>query len=388
MDDKKIYRFKTTEVLLLMVITFVLSFVMAFLILKSKNSNLDYMDDEQIKYFVEQYNYIINNYWQSVDEKVLIDGAIEGMIKSLEDPYATYFNETETNNFNIRLDGTYEGIGIEIVQLLDGNIYVIGVLENSSAYESGIKIGDIIVSINNISVSDLTNEQFLQIIKDSNEIFIQVIRDDQKHTFELKKSIIDIQSVHLEQINDKIGYIKIDIFANNTSRQFKEALNQLEQEKILGLIIDLRDNAGGHLTVAEEILSMFLNKDKVIYQIEDKTGIQEYYAKGTENKSYKIAILINNNSASASELVASALKEQLDALLIGQTTYGKGSVQELVKLNSNQQYKFTTKKWLTSKGNYIDGVGVEPDIKIDDSNDDNDNTNIYIEKAIESFNLN
>lgn len=382
MNKKNKSSFNTKEVIFLVTIACVLSFSMAILISNYKKKNYSVVEDSNLNEFVEQYNYIVDNYWEDVDKSKLIEGAIEGMVEALDDPHTNYFDETETNNFNTRLDGAYEGVGIEIIKLLDGTVYVINVLENSIAYEKGVKPGDIITFINDKDVTELTNDEFLKLIKENESVSIKVNRENEELEFDLTKSFININSVTSKKINDMVGYIKVDIFATNTTKQFEAKLNELEKDKISGLIIDLRDNSGGHLTVAEDILSMFLNEDKVIYQIEDQDGIKKYYSKGNENKKYKIAILINNNSASASELVSATLREQLGAVLIGEKTYGKGSVQELITLPSGKQYKVTTKKWLTSKGKYINDVGVEPDIELVSDDD-----SIYIERVLESFKL-
>ena len=153
------------------------------------------------------------------------------------------------------------------------------------------------------------------------------------------------------------------MFASNTADQFKAAVESLEKQGMDSLIIDVRYNTGGHLTSAVEILSYLLSSDKVIYQIESKGTTTKYYSKGSETKTYPIVVLQNKNSASASELLSAALKEEYGATIIGEVSYGKGTVQELVTLTDGTQYKFTTKKWLTPKGNWINGVGVSVDIE-------------------------
>ena len=179
----------------------------------------------------------------------------------------------------------------------------------------------------------------------------------------------------------------MSIFANNTYEQFKKALSNLENENMNGLIIDLRSNSGGHLSSAEEIISLFLDSSHPIYQIKTKDSLNTYYSLGKETKKYKIVILIDKNSASASEVVTSALTEQYGAVTVGEKSYGKGTVQELQSLNDGEQYKLTTKSWLTSKGKVIDGKGIEPDYKVsldekyyDEPSFDNDN---QLQKAIE-----
>ena len=168
----------------------------------------------------------------------------------------------------------------------------------------------------------------------------------------------------MERDNKKIGYIRLTIFASNSDEQFKKALDELEDKGIDGLVIDLRGNSGGHLVTAENIISMFLDSTHPIYQIKSKDGQKKYYSNGKETKKYKIAVLIDSSSASASEVVTSALKEQYGATVVGENSYGKGTVQELQTLPDGEQYKLTTKSWLTSSGKVIDKKGIEPDYAI------------------------
>ena len=184
----------------------------------------------------------------------------------------------------------------------------------------------------------------------------------------------------IEESGVNIGYIQVGIFAENTYEQFKEQLLKLEKDNLDSLIIDLRGNSGGHLETVTNMTSLFLDSKKVIYQIQTKTKTEKIYSKGKNNKTYHIYILIDADSASASEVMASALSEQLDAKLVGENSYGKGTCQEVKYTSSGDQYKFTTKKWLTSKGIWIKGKGLKPDIEIklseayiDNPTDENDN---------------
>ena len=371
--------FSTKEVSFLVVITCLLSFVMAMLLFNRNNKKEKNIDDKNLSLLIEQYNYIMDHYYETVDKEKLIDGAIMGMLYGLGDPYAEYYDEISANSFNARLNGYFDGVGVEIVKLSDGTIGILTVFEGSSAYENGLKPGDIILSIDGINVSEMSQDEFLKMIKNKQgTVKLKIKRNDEEKNFELKKSTVTIDSVSSKIIDDKYGYIKIDIFAINTYSQFKKAFEEINNQKISGLIIDLRDNSGGHLTTAENLLSLLLDSDKVIYQISNSDGtIQKEYSNGTQNYDKPIVVLCNKNSASASELVTAALKEQLNAGVIGETTYGKGTVQEMVDLPSGKQYKMTTKQWLTSNGNKIDGNGVEPTISLTDLDDEQ-----YISEAI------
>ena len=201
-------------------------------------------------------------------------------------------------------------------------------------------------------------------ISSVNNMKLTILRDEQKYIFDVPKEFINLESVFYEMKENKTGYIEISIFANNTYKQFKKALEELESQGMKSLILDVRGNSGGHLSAVEDMLSLFLDESHVIYQTEDKTGIEKKYSKGKKDKTYPIVILQDLNSASASEILASTLRDELDAYIIGNTSYGKGTVQELQTISNVGQYKFTTKKWLTPKGIWINEIGVVPDLEV------------------------
>lgn len=370
--------FGTSEVVFLVVITCLLSFTMASLIFtnKTKNKTTVLTHDDAISKFIEQYDNIINNYYQDVDKDKLVDSAIKGMIEGLEDPYATYFDEAEAKNFNIRLDGEFEGIGVEVLKLENGNIIVVNTFEGAPADNAGIKIGDEIYSLNGKSVAEISTTEFSNIVMSNKENTILVKRNDEELTFKLSKGKVDIKSVTSQMLTDKIGYIKIDIFALNTYGQVRDGLKQLKESGMESLILDLRDNSGGHLSSASDILSLFLSNKKVMYQTKDNGKVEKFYSEGSEDFKGKIVILVNSNSASASEVVTASLQENLEVTVLGKTTFGKGTAQRLITLSSGEQYKFTVKEWLTANGKTINGTGIKPDIE-------EDNEDIYIDKAIE-----
>ncbi|MEI3499353.1 MAG: S41 family peptidase [Bacilli bacterium] len=386
--------FKTTEVIFLIVITCIISLIMGWSI--SNKSNLQKTtpktNDKELQEFIDNYNYILENYYKNVDSKKLLDGATEGMVKQLGDQFSTVIPDESTNNFNIRLEGTYEGIGVEIVNDENKNIIIYSVIEDSPAQKAGLKPGDIIIKIDD---KDFTNKETTALTSyvqnNKNEKFkLTVKRDNEEKTFELKREKVTLKSINaklIEKENKKIGYIYVSIFANDTYNQFKKELEKLEKENIDSLIIDVRDNTGGHLTTVSKMLSLFLDNKHIIYQTQTKKQTKKFYSTGTKTKKYKIIVLQNENSASASELLSATLKEEYHATVVGTKSYGKGTVQELITTSSGNEYKFTTKKWLTPKGNWIHKKGVEPDVKIDLSeeyknNPSEENDNQY-NKAIE-----
>ena len=362
---KKNFNYK--EVIFLVILTCVVSLWMGNAIKLNKIEPKTESDD-YLKEFEENYQYILDNYYDEVNKEAIIKGAISGMVNALGDDYSVAINDESSNNFNTRLTGSYSGIGIEIVNDNNYNIIISDVFEDTPAAKAGLKVMDVILSIDDVDFSNKKTSELTDYIKESNKekYIIKVKRGTEELSFEIERQLIQIKSIYseLKEIDDhKIGYIYISVFASNTADQFKAAVESLEKQGMDSLIIDVRYNTGGHLTSAVEILSYLLSSDKVIYQIESKGITTKYYSKGSETKTYPIVVLQNKNSASASELLSAALKEEYGATIIGEVSYGKGTVQELVTLTDGTQYKFITKKWLTPKGNWINGVGVSVDIE-------------------------
>ncbi len=379
-DDSKKH-FKLSEVMILVIVTLIIGVILGLSIFKvmyEKSDNLQLYGDEYVSKFADNYNYIINNYYGELDKNELIDSAIAGMIDSIDDPYTTYIDDTDSNTFNTTLEGSFQGIGIEVVNDSNNNIIVYSVIEDSPADKAGIKNLDIIKSVNGKSVENMSTSDFVSIIKNSeSSVFdIVLLRDNKELNLTLNRELVTIKSVQSELFkrgDKKIGYIYMSIFASNTYSQFKSQLSELEKSGIDSLIIDVRSNTGGHLTAVESILGLFLDSSHVIYQTEDKTGVVKFYSRGSVTKDYPIVILTNEASASASEILAAAMKDEYNAILVGKKTYGKGTVQELKTLPDGEQYKFTTKKWLTPSGEWINGVGVAVDIEVDFNKDYYDN---------------
>lgn len=387
MKDKKNKEkktFKKREVVILLVITFVVSMVLGFSIstitgVATKfNANLrdnyHVSKDKYLKNFIYNYRYIVENYYKKVNKEKLMDDAISGMMKSLDDPYSVYMDEDESNSFNISLDGEYKGIGVQIAKDEEKKaMLVMYVFKDSPADKAGLKIGDYIIKLNNKDISEKTVTQFSDSIlkSDKNDFKLTIVRDGEEKDIKVTKNNVVIDSVVseiYERNNKKIGYLYISIFANNTPGQFQKKLKELENKKIDSLIIDVRDNTGGHLTCVQAILESLLTKSQTTYQLKIGDKQIKYHGKAKSNKKYKIALIGNGNSASASEILISSLMDNYDSKFFGEKTYGKGTVQELVTLTNGQQYKITTKKWLTPKGIWInDTKGIKPteEVKLD-----------------------
>ena len=383
-------QFKISEVTTLIIITLIIGFILGLSIFKVFSENKEEkIKDKELTKFIENYNYIVENYYGDLDKNKLIDSAISGMLDSIEDPYTTYINESTSNTFSTALEGSFEGIGVEIINDSDNNVVVYSVIDNSPAQKAGIKPLDVLISVNGKSIEGMDTSDFVTLIKKSedSELEIELKRENEIIKVKLKREIVTIKSTKselFEKNNKKIGYIYISIFANNTYNQFKQELEKLEKEGIDGLIIDVRGNTGGHLTAVENILSLFLDKTHIIYQTEDKNGTAKAYSKGNETKQYNIVVLTNESSASASEIFAASLSEEYNATLVGKKTYGKGTVQELKTLPDGEQYKFTTKKWLTPKGNWINEKGVEVDVEVEFNKDYYENPTYDNDKQLQT----
>lgn len=365
--------FTHSEVIFLVVITAIISIFTTYTIVRVSDtkSELGMSDDEKaLQEFIDTYQNILDSYYEDVDSQELIDHAIAGMLSGLDDPYSIYFDEDRSSTFDATLEGSYNGVGLEVYNDTDMNIVVSRVFEGSSAEEAGIEAGDIIKEVDGKDLTGKATTEFSDYTKEKEDDEFQVVylHDGEEKTATLKRKVIIIQSVTsevLEENDKKIGYIQVDIFSATTYNQFEKAVQKLENEQVEGMIIDLRDNTGGHLSVVTDMLSLFLDDSHVIYQIEDKDQTTKYYSTGKETKEYPVVILQNGNSASASELFTAAMKEEYGAKVVGTTSYGKGTVQELNTLQDGTQYKFTTKKWLTPKGNWVHEKGIAPDVEVE-----------------------
>ena len=371
-------QFRLSEVVILIVITLIIGFILGLSVFKvmyeKKDDVSSYVNDEYLSKFIENYNYIVNNYYGDLDKNKLIDDAIAGMIESIDDPYTTYFDSNDSNSFNTTLEGSFQGIGVEVINDNDNNIVVYRVLDDSPASRADIKSLDIIKSIDGTDVDGMNTSDFVSLIRNSNSSSFDLVllRDGEEISTTVNRELVTIKSVQSDVFyrDDKsVGYIYMSIFANNTYTQFKSELEKLEKLGVDGLIIDVRSNTGGHLTTVENILGLFLDSSHVIYQTEDKDGVVKAYSRGSVTKSYPVVILTNEASASASEILAAAMSEEYGAKLVGKHTFGKGTVQELKTLPDGQQYKFTTKKWLTPGGTWINEVGIPVDIEVDFNKD-------------------
>ncbi|HJJ16606.1 MAG TPA: S41 family peptidase [Bacilli bacterium] len=390
-SNNGIQGFKLYEVIIITIITGILcSIATGFIFYKKYETSAiasyeNLSNNKNVNEFLQVYASIIKEYYQDVNEEELVDSAINAMFSYLGDNYSEHLSKDETSSLLEQLAGEYQGIGVEIYQ--DKIIY--NVFDDSPAKEAGLQKGDKIIKVNNEDVSEKDNSYVATKIKNENDkVEITILRNNEEKKVTVKKDKLYIPSVTskvIEEENKKIGYIDITTFSNTTSKQVKKALLSLEKDNIDSLVIDVRNNAGGYLISAKEIASMFLEKEKIIYSLQEKDKTQTYKDTTSEKRDYPVVVLINEYSASASEILTSALKESYNATLVGKKSYGKGKVQQTLNLEDGSMAKYTTAKWLTPNGKCIDGVGITPDYEIDLDVDENNQTIVdtQLNKAIE-----
>ncbi len=371
-DIKKSAEFNLVEVIVIILITGIIVSVTSGLIVFKNYDKLSLIGSDSssdISEFKKAYNHIVNSYVKEVDKEKLIDAAINGMYTFLNDEYSIYMDKDTTESLEQRLDGEYTGIGIEItVNKNDGKIIISKVFSDSPASVAGLKVGDQLIALDDVTLEGKDNTYVSETIKNSkSDIFkIKYLRDKKEYEVNLKRKIITIDSV-ISKEYDNIGYIQIQTFSATTSKQVKNKINNFSSN-IDSIIIDVRNNTGGYLSAAYEIADYFISKGKAIYQLKDKNNkISKYNAKDGVLKSFKgISVLINEYSASASEVLTLALKESANATIIGIKSYGKGTVQEKDVLSSGAMVKYTTAYWLSPNGNSINGIGINPDVEVKD----------------------
>ncbi len=382
-------KFNLMEVIAIMIIVGIFGMLTGGILMYGRGA-LNYGIKKELREFSDTYTEILNEYYKDVDEKGLLEAGINGMVQYLGDPYSVFMDNETSTAFNEKVNGEYIGIGTEIIQYTeDLRVEFANVYEDGPAYDAGIRNGDILIKVDGKETKDMNVSDIAKIVKgkEGTTVKIGVLREEKELEFNVKRKSIDIDSVTSEIIeyeDKKIGYIVIDIFAANTNKQFKKELVSLEKNKIDSLVIDVRGNSGGYLTTVTDILSMFLKKGEMVYQLKTKDKIEKIYDKTDEKRNYKVAILVNGGSASASEMLTAAMKDTYHAYTIGTTTFGKSKVQKTQDLSNGTTIKYTFQEWLTPKGVSVGDKGITPEYEVNYTPEDEENKyDSQLQKALD-----
>jgi len=324
---------------------------------------------EQIKIFGSVLDLVQRNYVEEVPPQKLIYGAVQGMLKSL-DPHSSFMKPEDYKELQIETKGSFTGIGIEI-SLRDGILTVVSPIEGTPAYKAGLKANDKILKIEDKTTKDMTLIEAVKLLRGAKgtDVTISIYREGWRRLKDvtLTRDVIPIKSVRSMMLEEGYGYIRISNFQNKTTSELEKALRELERDKGLkGLVLDLRNNPGGLLDQAVKVADVFLEKGLIVYTDgrikEQKMRFEAHPDRCSRN--YPIAVLVNEGSASASEIVAGALQDHKRAIIIGVRTFGKGSVQTIIPLEDGSAVRLTTARYYTPNGRSIQAKGIEPDIEV------------------------
>lgn len=346
--------------------------------------------EDEYKEFIEKVDEIMEvmdgYYYEEYDKEELLDQALHGLVDGVGDPYTSYFSTKEYKKFIEHMTGSYEGIGVVVTYGEDPNtLIVVAPFKDSPGEKAGLLPGDIIAEVDGIDVYGKKSEETVILIKgpEGTEVVLTIIRDGEKMEVPVTREVIEMTTVSYEILDDNMGYIALYGFEANTHDQFMEAINEID-DKTDGLILDLRNNPGGYLHVAVEIIDEIMGKNQLIVYTEDKYERKtNYYTERKQKVKKPIVVLVNGNSASASEILSGVVKDHERGILIGETTFGKGLVQTSVNLEDGSAVKVTISKYYTPDGHYIHGVGIEPHIIIED--DKETEVDEQLEKAKEEL---
>lgn len=346
--------------------------IIAALIIFISSFNYSYVNAAEGGSLSEARNIIRSYYLNDVSDEVLNSSSIEDMVKQLNDPYSSYFTKQEYESFTSSIDNKFTGIGIQVLTDEEG-VKITNVFNTSPAEEAGLKVGDIIIKANDIALKGLSSEQAISYIKgeEGTSVHLVIQRDSVILEMDVIRKQISLPTVEGEVLKDRIGYIEINSFGESTPDEFREKLVKLEESNVGAYVVDLRYNTGGYVEAARNIGGYFIG-DKPLMIIRNRAGVLSNF------KAYKhdiiigkpVVFLINQYSASASELLSAAVKDYKKAIFVGQTTYGKGVAQGVFSLSDGGFLKLTTYEFLSPYKNTINHVGVSPDIKVDDNNID------------------
>jgi carboxyl-terminal processing protease len=359
-----------------------------------QNSDLGKPAGVDFSLFWEAWNVLEGNFVDptKIDYQKMIYGAISGMVGSLDDPYTVYLPPEEAKIFKEDVSGEFQGIGMEI-GIREGMLTVIAPLEGTPAQRAGLRSGDKILEINGASTIDLTSDEAVKLIRGpkGTVVTLTIMREDwsESKDLEITRDVIEVPALKWEMKDNDIAYIKLYEFSETATRAFNQAAVEILASPAKKIILDMRDNPGGYLEVAQDIAGWFLQRGQVVTveDFGDEKESQRYLAEGSAKlASYPLIILINQGSASASEIMAGTLRDNRQIYLVGEKSFGKGSVQTLEELKQGS-LKVTVARWLTPNGTLIEGEGLEPDVKVELTEKDfEDGKDPQLDKAIEIVN--
>ncbi|SHK04325.1 C-terminal processing peptidase-3. Serine peptidase. MEROPS family S41A [Geosporobacter subterraneus DSM 17957] len=333
-------------------------------------SDFEYYKDIQRTYskVLALKDFIEKNYYKPVDTEKMEDGIIRGLFASLEDPYSVYMNNKEFDDFMVHTKGTYGGIGVIMTPGEDGFVTVVSPIEDTPGERAGLISGDKIIKVDGKDVTAEKLDEAVAMIKGDpgTKVELTVVRTGREDSFTVKitREEIRLKTVKSRILENNIGYIRITMFDEQTADDFKTQLNQLKKKNITGLVIDLRNNPGGLLSECVKIADELLGKQVIVYT-EDRAGNREYERSNGKKVEFPYVLLVNKGSASASEILAGAVKDTESGTLIGTTTFGKGLVQRVKPLEDGTGFKLTTSQYFTPNGVNIHGKGIEPNIVVE-----------------------
>lgn len=335
----------------------------------STASSSDALDKNTVSKVEELVKYIDLYYNDEYTTEDIQNGMLSGVMEGLGDPYSVYYTKEKYKDLQMSTTGTYYGIGAGLAQNVDTMVVTISkVYEGTPAAEAGLLAGDKLVTVGDIDATSMEVSELVTHIrgKEGTKVHLKVYRESTNEylEFDVERKNIEFPSVEGKMLDNGIAYIQISEFQTNTATQFEEILANLEKQDMKGLIVDVRSNPGGLLKSVVQILDDILPEGTVVYT-EDKYGKKDVYSSDAKCINYPMVVLVNENSASASEIFAGAIKDYKYGTLVGTKTFGKGIVQSIFPLEDGDALKITTAKYFTPNGNYIHGVGIEPDVELE-----------------------
>ncbi len=327
------------------------------------------LNDEVVEKIDEIYSYMNIYYYDEFEKEDIYNSIYSGVLESLEDPYSVYYTPQEYEDMKVSTSGTYYGIGAGVSQdMTTMEVTITKVYRGTPSEEAGLKNGDQILSVEDIEATSVDVSELVQHIRGEagTTVHIVIYRPSTGETleFDVERRHVELPSIEGEMLDDGIGYIQITEFQDKTDEQFEVMVKQLQTQGMKGLIVDVRANPGGLLTTVVNLLDQILPKGLLVY-VEDKYGNRDEYTSDAACLDLPIVVLTDESSASASEIFAGAMKDYEYATLVGKTTYGKGIVQNIIRLSDGDAMKITTAKYFTPKGNDIHKIGVVPDVEVD-----------------------